>query len=585
MPSNDLLNITITANDGTNHIYISKDTSLNVLTLTLTNTTTGNLIFQQCDTTNCWIGSLPAADTGIYLLFNGLLSNTVIAGITVTAPGWTVYNYSDNQCGNYLVFTPQSTITLAANESLSFTLQLPTVTGSANSGYLSSQYVNVLNDFTQSGGEQLYVMTVYPPHDDGSAAAILPVQFEFVGSNIVHNSGVVNSLSFRITNTSNAALVPGGKASWGSVAPQFKLSFVQDDSGALGSVMNHSQASWVSINIEQAYQNKLRIDKGSGTNPQIWTIEEDESLSGTDGTILGIGKSASIGFSISNLQTNVMPSLSMAVLEYTGFPGYEDGQLTAELQIMNASPSLPVINSFTASPSVVNIRNLSTSVSLNWDVSSASNLLLLRENDTTMSTATLISATTVYVSHTSTYTLIAQNSEGKEVSRTITVQVDTVPIGVIMMWSGAQSTIPSGWYLCDGGTHNGNTTPNLKERFVVGASSDTTSSNTQHRLNQTGGGGTHTHTIITHPKTLNTTSNGSHNHTLPFESKNDLDDNSDSHDRYYYYGSANTNGTVTTTSNGSHNHSISVPGQSFNSGASVADLPPYYALYYIMKCQ
>lgn len=41
-----------------------------------------------------------------------------------------------------------------------------------------------------------------------------------------------------------------------------------------------------------------------------------------------------------------------------------------------------------------------------------------------------------------------------------------VPSGVIVMWSG--TVIPSGWGLCDGGTYNGLTTPDLRGRFIVG---------------------------------------------------------------------------------------------------------------------
>jgi microcystin-dependent protein len=40
-----------------------------------------------------------------------------------------------------------------------------------------------------------------------------------------------------------------------------------------------------------------------------------------------------------------------------------------------------------------------------------------------------------------------------------------VPAGAIIMWSGA--SVPSGWALCDGT----NDTPNLVNRFVVGAGS------------------------------------------------------------------------------------------------------------------
>lgn len=47
----------------------------------------------------------------------------------------------------------------------------------------------------------------------------------------------------------------------------------------------------------------------------------------------------------------------------------------------------------------------------------------------------------------------------------------TIPLGGIILWSGALNQIPTGWALCNGGTVNGRTTPNLQDRFVVGAGS------------------------------------------------------------------------------------------------------------------
>ena len=43
----------------------------------------------------------------------------------------------------------------------------------------------------------------------------------------------------------------------------------------------------------------------------------------------------------------------------------------------------------------------------------------------------------------------------------------TIPIGGIIMWSGSITSIPAGWNLCDGTSG----TPNLRDRFVVGAGS------------------------------------------------------------------------------------------------------------------
>ena len=44
-----------------------------------------------------------------------------------------------------------------------------------------------------------------------------------------------------------------------------------------------------------------------------------------------------------------------------------------------------------------------------------------------------------------------------------------IPSGVIAIWSGATSAIPSGWVICDGN----NSTPDLRDRFVLGATAGT----------------------------------------------------------------------------------------------------------------
>lgn len=44
-------------------------------------------------------------------------------------------------------------------------------------------------------------------------------------------------------------------------------------------------------------------------------------------------------------------------------------------------------------------------------------------------------------------------------------KISSIPFGMIAMWSGAASAIPSGWVLCNGQ----NNTPDLRSRFIVGA--------------------------------------------------------------------------------------------------------------------
>lgn len=61
-------------------------------------------------------------------------------------------------------------------------------------------------------------------------------------------------------------------------------------------------------------------------------------------------------------------------------------------------------------------------------------------------------------------------------------ELDGVPLGTIVMWSGKANTIPDGWVVCDG--NNG--TPNLVGRFVIGRSSE-------YPLNTYGGSADHFH--------------------------------------------------------------------------------------------
>lgn len=67
-----------------------------------------------------------------------------------------------------------------------------------------------------------------------------------------------------------------------------------------------------------------------------------------------------------------------------------------------------------------------------------------------------------------------------------------VPTGVIMLWSGAISSIPTGYVLCDGQGF----APDLRDRFIVGARQDdgqTPKTNLTGSLTQLGGSADHGH--------------------------------------------------------------------------------------------
>ncbi len=59
----------------------------------------------------------------------------------------------------------------------------------------------------------------------------------------------------------------------------------------------------------------------------------------------------------------------------------------------------------------------------------------------------------------------AKLADGSVTAAKLGPDASGVPAGVIVMWSGAATAIPTGWALCDGT----NGTPNLQEKFVIGA--------------------------------------------------------------------------------------------------------------------
>lgn len=127
----------------------------------------------------------------------------------------------------------------------------------------------------------------------------------------------------------------------------------------------------------------------------------------------------------------------------------------------------------------------------------------------------------------------------------------TVPVGAIIMWSGASNAIPQGWALCDGGTHSGHATPDLRARFVVGAGR-------QYSHGDVGGESRHELTIGEMP---------SHHHV--------------------YYLNDEDKGYILTEhdSDGFWKNTKSASTEDEGEGVAHENRPPYYALCYVMRVQ
>lgn len=169
----------------------------------------------------------------------------------------------------------------------------------------------------------------------------------------------------------------------------------------------------------------------------------------------------------------------------------------------------------------------------------------------------------------------------------------TIPVGGIIMWSGSTASIPTGWALCNGA----NGTPNLLDRFIVGAgsgygvgatggaSSVTLSINEMPSHNHGGSaalGGRHGHKIrlSSYDGGYDRTDAGGGEGAIPTVKSNQaniagrVDDPNSS--QFNQLGGAD-GGDV--NASGQHSHSITAEG----GNAAHENRPPYYALAFIMR--
>jgi hypothetical protein len=146
-----------------------------------------------------------------------------------------------------------------------------------------------------------------------------------------------------------------------------------------------------------------------------------------------------------------------------------------------------------------------------------------------------------------------------------------IPSGVILLWSGSIASIPSGFALCDGTSG----TPDLRNRFLVGAGSTYAVNNT---------GGSANAIVVSHTHTIGTTSltGGVNSISQSFNSGGSAtgvftkQTGSPTGDTPI---SADTNDCGSFTIDASHTHTLTTEGSS----GTNANLPPYFALAYIMK--
>ena len=184
----------------------------------------------------------------------------------------------------------------------------------------------------------------------------------------------------------------------------------------------------------------------------------------------------------------------------------------------------------------------------------------------------LPSATNVYIGATTTLQTTIQST-------------GAAPNGIIMMWSGTHTTIPTGWHICDGTTVTTSqgviTKPNLRGEFVLGRS-------TSYAVNSSAGAASLCLTVANIPAHTHVTNETSitpnHSHSIGMSAGGGQGQDITYINRAVV---SSPPSTEVNTDYANHVHAYTTPpGGGVSTGTSVTPislLPRCYALIYIIK--
>ena len=168
----------------------------------------------------------------------------------------------------------------------------------------------------------------------------------------------------------------------------------------------------------------------------------------------------------------------------------------------------------------------------------------------------------------------AAGTNTTQIATTAFALANGIPTGAIILWSGSIASIPSGWALCNGAGG----TPDLRNRFIVGAyADDAGTAKTTITGSSTQTGGSADAIVVSHTHTATSTDSGHTHNAITQVSGGSGAGNQFANS---FSGAVNTTSTqMIQTGSASITTTVATAGVS----GTNANLPPYYALAYIMK--
>ncbi|MCP1846153.1 hypothetical protein ACVIHI_009067 [Bradyrhizobium sp. USDA 4524] len=311
---------------GQSVLYVTQDTSQNVLTFTITYSGTaavtvkGGAPVSEDKIT-------PAGPTSFYFTVSSVLSPKEFATMRVTPPaGWQAALF-----GSWAL-TPIADTKLEPGQSLVFTLTKITANGRPGPGSFNIDYYNIST--VANSGTQLPLSLQNLPNLHKRLADSMFISM--VGGNSVYidvnDQHLIppNTLVLQLNNSTGGPLVPPG-AKQGK--PVFYLTFVSA-SGApgYGALTTIDRLKNIVVGTNGDYGTVWDVQDHRQNDPPYWAIYPKSP------EILGTGASAIAEFRISNIVTDFDPSSTNLYLQSVDIPTYDDGSMTQPL--VKAVPTL-----------------------------------------------------------------------------------------------------------------------------------------------------------------------------------------------------------------------------------------------------
>lgn len=366
---------------------------------------------------------------------------------------------------------------------------------------------------------------------------------------------------------------------------------VPDLAISAGTVISGDQPNITSVGILNSLTVTSGVTAGSltgitingvlqtGAQPNITEIGALANLTVTDTLTTGTVSATSLtGALTTAAQPNITSVGTLSSLTVSGNVSATNLSGTLTTAAQPNITSLGTLTSLAVSGAMVgtlttaaqpNITSVGTLTSLSVSGNIAGTLSTAAQpNVTSVGTLTSLSVSgTSTLSGVATAPTAANGTNTTQIATTAFVQnslnnFTAIPSGLIAMWSGSVGAVPSGWFLCNGS----NGTPDLRDRFIIGAG-------ISYGVGATGGSAnaivvSHTHTatsVVTDP-----------GHAHSYNAPSGFDDGG-------FSGSVVDNIISATTGTAATGITVATTIASAGSSGTNANLPPYYALAYIMK--